>query len=374
MRVLHLTSHMNVGGITTTVLNLSEALAARDHQVSVASGDGELANRLTSQGIAHWSYPSLDTSAEFSPTVWRAGSRLAARLRTEPVDVMHAHTRVAQVVAERIMRRTRIPYVTTWHGFYRARLCRRLHPCTGVRTIAISEPVADHLRDCFHVPAERIRVVPHGVDVASFSEAIDDTVMTELRERLKIPRGHAIVGTAARLVPDKGVDHLLDAFAQVVARRPRTHLVIVGEGRNRARLTKIAQEPGLAGSVAFAGSLPDLRVALGLMDIFVFLPAVREGFGLSLLEAMASAKPIVAIGRGGGSSWLLEQSQAAVVVQPGDPEDLAEEILKLLDDSEAARQLGMRAQMIARTRYSLDRMVDQVEAVYAEAIEMLRVA
>ena len=154
MRILHIASHLNIGGITRYLLGLATRLARR-HEVMVAADTGELRAEFQQAHVAHWPVP-LQTSAEFSPRVWQAAQHLSRRLRREPVDVLHAHTRVGQVVAACLSRRLRIPYVATWHGIYRMNLGRRLWPCAGDRTIAISQPVREHLLRDIGVPASRI--------------------------------------------------------------------------------------------------------------------------------------------------------------------------------------------------------------------------
>ena len=364
MRILHLTSHLDVGGITTYVTSLAQALAARGHRVVVASGGGACEERLREAGVEHWRLP-LKTSAEFSPQVCWAAWRLSPAVGG--VDVIHAHTRVAQVVAHWLSARCGIPYVTTWHGFYRRRLSRRWWPCTGELTIAISEPVAAHLREVFGVPPERIRLIPHGIDVARWAQPVDPAAQQQLRERCHLDHG-PVIGTIARLVPDKGVAQLLEAFRHVQARVPHARLMIVGGGEDRPRLERLAGALGVAEAVRFLGNVSDTRVVLSIMDLFVFLPATREGFGLALLEAMAGARPVVAVQRGGGSSWVLQESGVGVTVPADAPARLGEAMLQVLEDPSLARRLGQEAQAMARSRYDFSRVVTQVEQVYEEVI------
>ena len=370
MRILQLTSHLDVGGVAGHVVTLSEGLRRRGHDVVVAAESGALTRRLLADNIPHWAVP-LKTSAEFSlPVLW-AWHTLRGKLRAEryagrPVEVIHAHTRVAQVVAEALHRSNGVPSITTWHGFFTPRLSRRWWPCMGARTIAISEPVAEHLRRDFHLPAERIRVVPHGVDVARFHAGEADGV-AELRRRLQLGPG-PVVGTVSRLVRDKGVEQLLVGFQRVQAQRPSAQLLIVGDGPDRARLRQRIEQLGLGSAVRLAGALPDTRAALAMMDVFVFVPATKEGFGLSLLEAMASGRPIVSIQQGGGASWVLEESQVGIRVPPEEPAALADAIARLLADAASAGQLGRQAREIAAARYSLERELEQIEQVYAEVL------
>ena len=102
------------------------------------------------------------------------------------------------------------------------------------------------------------------------------------------------------------------------------------------------------------------------MQVFVFLPARQEGFGLALLEAMASGRPIVAVRQGEGAPWVLDQSRLGVVVEPDNVPALAAAVIRFLQDGDAARREVERARTVVRERYSLARMVEQVESVYKE--------
>jgi len=368
MRILQIASHLNVGGVTSHLLSLSHALAARGHQLIVASGGGQLESGAGTGGLTHWRAP-LHTSVEFSPQVVSAGRQLAARLAQRPVDLLHAHTRVAQVVAERLSRAAGVPYVTTWHGFFRRNLGRRWWPCTGELTIAISEPVRRHLLRDFHLPAERIRLIPHGIDPAPFETPADPSAAQRLRERARVATAGPLIGTVARLVASKGVDQVIRSLPQVRASVPEAQLLVVGDGAMRPHLERLAASLDVAEAVHFAGALSETRTALSLMDVFVFLPAEQEGFGLSLLEAMASGRPIVAVRRGGGASWVLDESDAGIMVEPQDPAGLAAAILRLLQDGRSARQGGERARAAVKARYTLERMVRQVEQVYEECVD-----
>lgn len=367
MHILHLTSHLNVGGIASYVRSLSTALAARGHRVTVASGGGQLEVELAQRGVSHWQMP-LATSVELSPQVWLAARRLTTRLREEPVDLFHAHTRVGQVVADRLARRLRVPYVTTWHGFYRQNVGRRLWPCTGDRTIAISEPVRQHLVRIFRVPASRVRLIPHGIDPAPFESPVAAAEREALRARLGLPANGPVIGTVARLVASKGVDQLIRSLPGIRVQMPTARVLIVGDGEERSRLRALAASLGVQDAIHFAGSLAGTRVALSLMDVFVFLPATAEGFGLSLLEAMASGRPIVAVRRGGGASWVLEETGVGMLVEPDDVKALGSAVVRYLQDGEAACRDAGRGRAVLRDRFSLARMVEQVEGVYRELV------
>ncbi len=366
MRILHITSHLNTGGVSSYVLSMSRVLARRGHSVTIASGGGSLEPQAHVAGIIHWPVP-MHTSAEFSPQVFRAARQALARLRVAPVDVLHAHTRVGQVVADRLSRRTGIPYVTTWHGLFRPNLGRRLWPCTGARTIAISEPVRRHLLEDFRVPAERVRLIWNGVDVDHFAQRPTAEALVRFRAQHRMPERGPVVGGVGRLASGrvKGFDLLLEAGGLLVQRRSDLTVLIAGDGPRRLFLEEKARMFGMEQRVRFAGTVSDVRLPLGVLDVFVFSSRWPEGFGLSLIEAMAAGKPVVAT-RVGAVPEIIEDGRDGLLVEPEDPRALADAVMRLLDDPAAAARLGQAAQQRVRERFSLERMADEVEAVYRE--------
>ena len=368
MRILHLTSHLNMGGVSSYILCLSRALARRGHSVTIASGGGELEPEVAAAGVPHWRVP-LHTSAEFSPQVFAAARQLVRRLRREPVEVIHAHTRVAQVVAARLSRRLGIPYVTTWHGFFRPNLGRRLWPCTGARTIAISEPVRRHLVEDFHVPPERVRLIWNGVEPSEFAERPPAELLARFRAQHRLPEGGPVVGSVGRLASGriKGFDLLLEAARLLLRRHADLRLLMVGDGPRRPFLEEQVDALGLRECARFTGSLADVRVPLALLDVFIFPVRWPEGFGLSLIEAMAAGRPVVAT-RAGAVPQIIEHGRHGLLVEPENPQALAEAVTTLLRDPAAAARLGQAAQQRVRERFSLERVADEVEAVYGELV------
>lgn len=367
MRILHVTSHLNVGGVARSVLTIAGRQRLRGHAVCVASDRGALEPELAALDC-EWRPVALNTSAEFGAKALWAWGQLGQLLRRQAADVIHAHTRAAQVACAWVSARTGIPYVTTWHGFFRRNLGRRLWPCTGRLTIAVSEPVREHLMRDFGLPQERIRVIPHGIDAQHFEPVTEAGALSRIRSRFGLPDSAVVVGTVTRLIRARQVDELIRAWAQAAPDNPAAWLLIVGDGRDRQRLQELACRLPCADRVRFIPSVDDTRDALSVMDVFVFLPADKEGFGLVLLEAMAAARAIVSVRRGGGSTWLLEQSGVGKLVEPGNPEALAEAIIPLLEDRQANASLGRHAQSVVRQRYTVERMIDAVEAVYREVV------
>lgn len=367
MRILQVTSHLQVGGVPRYVVMLSGRLAARGHQVVVASAGGPLAAQLSPE-IVQWRVP-LRAKCEWHPNAWWTVEELIRRLRRTPVDLLHAHSRVSQVVAQAVSRRLGIPYVVTWHGIYRPNLGRWLWPCTGDRTIAISEPVRRHLLEQFHVPAERVRKVYNGIETVRYGAPLDPDLLQQARVRWGLPRGGPVIGGIGRMASGrvKGFDLIMAAAYLLKEEFPDLHLLLVGDGPRRPFLEGVAQRLGVADRTHFIGTTEDVRVSLALMDVFLFTSRWPEAFGLTLVEAMAAGRPVVAVNVGAVPE-IVRHGQEGWLVPHEDVGAIADGIARLLRDRAMATRLGQQAQARARELFDLERMTTEIEAVYQEVV------
>ena len=138
MRILLLTTHLRIGGIGVYTVTLANALQKMGHIVFVASSGGELEKELLPE-IKKARIP-MGTKSIVSPKITATIYRLWELIKEEEIDIIHAQTRVAQFAACMLTSMTKVPYVATWHGFYRPHFFRKVLPCWGALTIAISLP------------------------------------------------------------------------------------------------------------------------------------------------------------------------------------------------------------------------------------------
>ena len=193
--------------------------------------------------------------------------------------------------------------------------------------------------------------------------------MRRYREAQGLPPDPTVIGSVGRLAGGrvKGFDLLLGAAQRLLATIPDLHILIVGDGPRRPFLEEKVEQLGLHGRVHLVGTAEDIRLPLAAMDVFVFPVRWNEGFGLSLVEAMAAGKPVVAT-RVGAVPDIVRHGQDGWLVEPEDVVSMADGIAHLLRDPSAARRMGQTARERVREAFSLARMADQVEAVYRELV------
>jgi glycosyltransferase involved in cell wall biosynthesis len=187
-----------------------------------------------------------------------------------------------------------------------------------------------------------------------------------LRSRLGLPEQAGILGTVARLHPQKGHRYLLEAFARVIRLFPLAGLLVIGDGPLRKRLERQAAGLGLARCVRFLGDRSDVTDLLPLMDIYVH-PSLFEGMPNAVMEAMAAARPVIATGVD-GTPELIVDGQTGWLVQPADPEDLAERMTFALRNPKEAHRIGLAAAERIQTRFSADRMIGGYHALYQRLV------
>lgn len=367
MNILFLTTHFNEGGISRYCLNLGIQLKKEGHGVYVASSGGDLVEVLERSGIEHIKI-NLRTKSELSLKIWCALFRFKKPLCEKNIQLIHAQTRVAQVLACWISKFYKIPYVSTCHGFFRPRLSRKLFPCWGKKVIAISRPVMEHLIKDFKIPAEKIKYIRHGLDMQRFRD-YDEKTRQDLKHKLKIAPGAPVVGIIARLSLVKGHAFLIEAMPEVVKEFSAARLLIVGDGKSKdalLALRRLAEKLKVAENITFLPRVLDTSLMLSILDIFV-MPSLQEGLGLSVMEAMAMSVPVIASAVGGIPD-LIKDNRTGILVPPGDSSALSRAIVRLLENRDLRGELSKNAAGFIREEFSVTKMADETEAVYQEVL------
>lgn len=208
------------------------------------------------------------------------------------------------------------------------------------------------------VPPARAVTVHEGIDLSR----VDAAPPAKLHEELWLPHHAPLVGNVAALVPHKGQRHLVESAALVVRQVPDARFVIAGEGELRPALERAIRDHHLEKHVRLLGFRPDVLSLHKAFDIFV-MSSVTEGLGTSLLDAMASGKPVVAT-TAGGIPEVVVDGETGFLVPPRDHESMAEALVKLLKDESLRQRMGRAGRVRARRKFSADRMVQDTLRVY----------
>jgi glycosyltransferase involved in cell wall biosynthesis len=207
-----------------------------------------------------------------------------------------------------------------------------------------------------------VSLIYNGVDLERYNH---QQPCCTLHEDYSIPEDAQIVGVVARLESEKGHRTLLEAWPLVLAAQPRAWLLIVGEGSERDSLEAEAASLGISDRVVFTGRREDVPAVTAALDVSV-LPSYREAQGLSVLEAMALGRPVVA-SRVGGIPEMIEDGVSGLLVPPNDREALASAIVRLLADHPFADMIAKRGHDLVHDRFCVELMVNSIEAIYDQA-------
>jgi len=349
MRIYQFITPSQIGGAEVHVMALCRKLTERGHEVTVICPRGRLlTEELRRRGMNLWT-PRTTGKVDFLSL-----ARLVVRLRRDRVEIIHTHLSTASLIGSLAARMAGVPAVATVHGL-NTRTCFRY----ARRLIAVSHAVRRHLV-AQGIHESRIGVIYNGVDFGRYQGAPDTTT---LRARLGLAAGEMLIGAVGRLGPEKGHAHLIEAVAILVARESLpVRLMIAGDGRSRQALEQLARRCGVADRVIFAGFQSDVMPYEAALDIFC-LPSLKEGLSLSALEAMALGKPVVA-SRVGGTPEVVADGETGLLVEPANPEALAQALAALLRDPQRAQAMGEAGRERVARRFDLERMVDETEALY----------
>ncbi|MFH0839008.1 MAG: glycosyltransferase family 4 protein [Candidatus Omnitrophota bacterium] len=364
MNILLITTHLNIGGIARYTINLAKALKTKGENVYIASSGGILKESLQQFGLLHIDM-DINTKCELHPKLIKAIRSLRNFINHNKIDVIHAQTRVSQMVGFFLSKLTGIPYVSTCHGFFGNKLSRKLFGLWGQKVIAISDPVREYLVNALNVKKTNVEVIYNGIDLPYFNKRFSDAELSEVKETIGL-KDRIIVGTIARLSPVKGIEYLIDAARLLVRENQKIGFVIIGNGPHQHVLKERVASYQLGENVKFIDEVLDTRPYLHSIDIFV-LTSLQEGLGLSLIEAMAAGKPVIATNVGGVCT-LIKHERTGILIPPRNPEALKSSILRLLAEKEFSKTLSRNAQDFISKNFSLEDMATKTLSFYREVI------
>jgi sugar transferase (PEP-CTERM/EpsH1 system associated) len=356
---------LDTGGQEVLCARLVERLDSERYLPLVISlqGGGWLADRLREQGFA---VECLGAPEGWNP---RTVTRLAELLRSRDVRVVHCHNRKALMyggLATLLAPQARLVYtkhgVSHWDGGPTALLGRYLMRRARA-VVAVSDDIARGVTAGRWADGDVLHTILNGVDLQQFTPSPE---RWRTRAELGLSAGAPVIGTVARLSPEKDQATLLRAFAQVAPSCPEARLLIVGDGALRGSLEALAAELSIQDRTLFVGERTDIPRLLGAMDVFC-LPSLTEGTSLTLLEAMATALPVVATAVG-GTPEVVSDGRTGLLVPPSRPELVAKALGELLRRPELREQMGRTGRSVVAARYSMEAMIGRYTGLYEQIL------
>ncbi len=354
IRLVHIMTSFGIGGAEQLVLDICRRLDRKRFDVLVVAvvAGGPMRPEFHDAGIP--------TEVFEKTTKLGLGTirRLTAFLRTERPQIVHTHLFGGDTWGRIAAFRAGVPHVvSTEHninpdeGFVKRIVKRRLAGRTE-RIVAVSDAVRAQSIRVDHIPPGNIIVIPNGVDLERF------------RPTERPPRDLIHIMNVGRLVPQKGHDVLVDAFAVLRDTLPRARLMVVGDGPLRPHLAEQIRAYHLADRVQLMGVRRDLPELYARADIVVF-PSRWEGFGLAAIEASACGLPVIASAVGGLQEAVVDQ-ETGLLVPPEEPKLLAEAITELVRDRARRALMGHAGRRHVERHFDIRKVVERYEQLYED--------
>lgn len=356
------------GGMKNHLLSLLEHTNRELFEPAVACPPGSMAAEICRRGVPVFPIP---LRGEISPRADLAAVSLLTKiLREGNFTFMHAHSSKAGLIGRLAACRAGTPVVfftahnsifyeqwPAWKKWLFATAESVLGRCTH-RIFTVSEALRKELLAKEHLEPKRVMTVYNGIDAGRFQQPGDRRAVLRA---LGLPQLGQVVGTVARLATQKGIIYFLQA-ASMLVKDYQVNFVVVGDGPLRRELEAQAADLGLKQRVFFTGERRDIPDILAALDLFV-LPSVTEGLPLTILEAMAAGKPVVATTAGGIPEIVVDQ-RTGLLVPPRDAQALAWAIATLLVERSQAAQFGRAGQQRVAERFTVETMTRKIENEY----------
>jgi glycosyltransferase involved in cell wall biosynthesis len=362
MKILQICSARQLGGGEKHLADLANALARRGHDVFAAlAPSSPLLAELSAVPKENIVELRMRNSLNVSSAL-----KLAQFSCEHQIEIVHAHVARDYPLAAFVSRRAGARLVLTRHVLFPMSGIHRLTLRRTARVIAVSQAVADGLREQEIFPPDAIALIHNGIDVDRFARGREEAPGQEGRTSKRLR-----VGMVGHLAPIKGQEEFIRAAAIVCGLRDDVDFIIAGEdksrgGENRRTLEKLIDDLGPNQQVRLLGWVDDIAKLLPSFDLFVS-PSRSEPFGVSIIEAMAVGTPVIA-SMSEGAREIIEDDKTGRLVPISDVEALAKAICELLSDPAQCGRLSANAGRVVRERFSLERMVMETEKVYEKVL------
>ncbi|MDP8298645.1 MAG: lipopolysaccharide heptosyltransferase II [Candidatus Tantalella remota] len=355
MNILQLVPKLNVGGVERGTVEVARYLTLNGHKAVVVSGGGPLTQKLAAIGARHYILP-IGRKNPFIMVY--CCFRLSHIIKKENIDIVHARSRIPALTGYFAARATQRIFITTAHGQYRKHLISRVMGW-GKIVITANETMARYMKENFAVPLRKIRIVPRGVDLKKFS------FVSPAARNDKVFR----VGMICRFSSLKGHLDFLKAVSYVARRKHNIEVILMGDRASAKeeyikKIELTMRRLILESVVKFVDSTESVPEVLNRLDVFVSANREQEAFGRSVIEAQARGVPVVATDVGGVAETI-KDGITGLLCRPMDPGDMAEKIMRYVEDPALAEDIAAKARKNVEDKYSLKKTMKLTVETYS---------
>ncbi len=359
INVIHLVEDLKCGGLENVLASIVSNVNKDvfNSQVWCLCKGGGVFDRLHKNGV---SAEILGMKSHRDPYFF---FNLCSKLRKNSVHILHVHGFSAATLGRIAGLVSFVPgmicHVHTTRDHYSRKnlIIEKILSYGTDRFICCSQAVADLMISKENFPTRKLSVIYNGVDINKYHISGQD---------INDKRNVFIVGCIASLFPHKGHRYLLEAAKAVTEKMGgRVKFIFAGDGIEKSRLIKFAHDLDLKDTVDFKGVVSDIPTFLSACDLVVLPSTLREGLGLSLIEAMAAGKPVVGTALG-GIPEVIENGTNGFLVPPRDPTALSDAIITILENTDLAIEMGNRGRETVKSKFTLQIMIKTIEKLYIE--------
>ncbi len=365
--VLQVLPALEMGGVERGTVQTAAALTAAGWRAMVASGGGLMTHEIKRAGARHVEMP---LAVKRPLRMLRNAEALADLINQHDIDLVHARSRAPAWSALSAARRTGRPFVTTFHNAYDHNWLKHFYNAVmakGDRVIAISDFVAEHVREVYDVPDDRLVTIHRGIDTNLHDPArVSAERIIQISRAWRLEDHRPVVMLPGRLTRWKGQAVLIEALG-ILGRRDICCVLVGGDqGRTayREELEKEVRRHGLDQVVRLVGHCRDMAAAYMLADVVVSASTQPEGFGRVAVEAQAMGRPVIATDHGGARETVLPE-ESGWLVPPGDAEALAAALDWALSLNQVEREnMAANGRANVEQNFTVELMCQRTLAVY----------
>lgn len=371
--ILQVLPALETGGVERGTVEIARAISDKGYKSLVASNGGYLEIELKQSRSQHFKLP-LDSKNPF--VMWLNIGRLKKIIEKYDVDIVHARSRAPAWSAYFAAKKTKADFLTTFHGLYSTGgPLKKLYNSImvrGKRVIAISDFIADHLKEIYAVKDRKIKTIHRGVDTEYFKpESVNHERVIKLSKQWGIPDEVPIIMLPARLSRWKGQKFLIESLAELPHKNFLCIMVGVGGAHQKylKELNKLIAQKNMEKNVKIVGATNDMPAAYMLATVVVSASTKPEAFGRVALEAAAMGRPVIATKLGGSMETIID-GETGFLVESGNTKEMAETINKVLGMSASARKkIASNAAIHVRENFSIKKMCDKTIKLYNEVLD-----